>query len=146
MRSLAFHEVHSLWNQIALKCECVTTHWPPGAFLRVSFKVKGQVLVAATPSLQGPLSALSDQHKWGSVCGCMCVCVDMCVSVCVCRHVCVDVWGAAVTAFGADRASEDPWTGKMRMSSRRLHKNVSLSLLTAGLGSPLYTHMQSVCA
>lgn len=106
MRSSAFHGVHGLWNQIALKCECVTTLWPPGVCVS---KSKGRFWSRPHPPFKR---------------GYLCSFRPTQMSICVC------VWGAAVPWFGADGASEDPWTGKKRTSSRRLHKNISLSLFS----------------
>lgn len=116
MKSWAFDKERSLWKQIALKCECVTTLWPPGVCVCVLLKVKGQILVATTPAIRGRGYLHIQMNTTGHLC----------------------VWGTAVPSFGADRANEDPWTGKMRTSSRRLHKNISLSPptqrnITAGL-------------
>lgn len=126
MRSSAFHGVHGLWNQIALKCECVTTLWPPGVCVS---KSKGRFWSRPHPPFKR---------------GYLCSFRPTQMSICVC------VWGAAVPWFGADGASEDPWTGKKRTSSRRLHKNISLSLFSRHTQHflclrRLFFHLYCVC-
>lgn len=88
MRSSAFHEEQSLWKQIALKCECVTTLWPPGVCVCVcvQLKVKGQILVATTPGLRGRGYLHFHMNTTGVVYptyagGCLCVCEAQ-----LCRH------------------------------------------------------------